>query len=45
MGQLAHLYMTTGKTIALTRRTFVGLAFLTHLNASLTVVVVVAVVF
>ena len=24
MAQLSHLYMTTGKTIALTRRTFVG---------------------
>ena len=24
MVQLSHLYMTTGKTIALTRRTFVG---------------------
>ena len=24
MGQLSHPYMTTGKTIALTRRTFVG---------------------
>ena len=24
MGQLSHLYMTTGKTIALTIRTFVG---------------------
>ena len=24
MGQLSHLYMTTGKTIALTIQTFVG---------------------
>ena len=24
MVQLSHLYMTTGKTVALTRRTFVG---------------------
>ena len=28
--QLSHPYMTTGKTIALTRRTFVGLLFISH---------------
>ena len=36
--QLSHPYMTTGKTIALTRRTFVGkmslLSSYTHLNTS-----------
>ena len=35
--QLSHPYTITGKTIALTRQTFVGLAFWTYLNASLTV--------
>ena len=30
--QLSHPYMTTGKTIALTRRTFVGRAMFLHFN-------------
>ena len=30
--QLSHLYMTTGKTIALTRRTFVGKVMPLHFN-------------
>ena len=30
--QLSHPYMTTGKTIALTRRTFVGKVISLHLN-------------
>ena len=30
--QLSHPYMTTGKTIALTRRTFVGKVMSLHLN-------------
>ena len=32
MGQLSHPYMSTGKTIALTRRTFVGKVMLELFN-------------
>ena len=32
MDQLSHPYMTTGKTIALTRRTFVGKVMSLHFN-------------
>ena len=32
MVQLSHPYMTTGKTIALTRQTFVGKAMSLHFN-------------